>query len=129
MTESPTALASEIELIFNRSSKGVRNAVEGILVALFDQCLERGASVVGHIKCFVEGERGDFLFGSITSLTEGAHLEGSLRTAKHAKVVFNIIVFGIESQVLEGVFQKVLGEQSRMGNFSFRVLKKKPSCT
>lgn len=124
MVENLQVLTSKVELLFIQRRKSVRKTIEGLLTELYRQCIQEDASVVGHLKCFVEDEMGKFLYGSITSLIEGPHTEGNLKVAsrRRVEVVFNIIVFGVEDATLINLFRNVIKKFSEKTGINFQIL-------
>ncbi len=107
---NPIAYASKEKLIFEDTIPvlELKALIEKFFSELIDDLLLGGCKLIGHIKgLLISQDKGHLMF-SITSLKEGLRFKGEMKEGINSAVLtINIIVYGIEQNVIESMFQKV----------------------
>jgi len=81
-----------------------------------------GASLIGHLKCYVESPAGENFHGSLTSLRSGARCRGErAQGAASLTVDLTALVYGLSGDEVEAVTLATLRQMQEQGHFEWEL--------
>jgi hypothetical protein len=104
--DHPSVYAREVRLalVEPRTCSDWENKLTNLLTSLASSLRLAGCSLIGHIKGVLETDEDSRLFFSLTTFQGPPHYKGQLAGASsHGHLTINVIVYGIDIVILEGV--------------------------
>jgi len=85
-------------------------------------CSRQGATLIGHIKGWLETDDGGYLFGSVTRVSDEPHCQGEL-AGQHATftLTLNVLLFGLTREQIRAEVKKQLHLLRQEQDFTFVV--------
>ena len=118
------AYAAQITFTFTQPRPGPECArlLSTLLHELATGCRRRGATLIGHIKGWLETGDGGYLFGSVTRAEATPHCQGEL-AGQHASftLTLNVLLFGLEREQIRAEVEKQLHLLGAEQGFAFVV--------
>ncbi len=94
----------------------------GLLEELGRRTEAAGASLIGHLKCYVESPGGESFHGSLTSLRAGARCRGErAQGAASLTVDLTALVYGLSGDEVEAVTLATLRQMQEQGRFEWEL--------
>ena len=106
------AYAAELALGEALTGEEVAERTRLLVLDIAEAATAAGCRLIGHVKCFVQGEsddHGDHLYVSLTSLRHGATAQGALAAPpRPRRLALAAIVYGLAPQVLERLVRRCI---------------------
>ncbi|MEM3058968.1 MAG: hypothetical protein QXN93_02660 [Methanomassiliicoccales archaeon] len=104
-----------------KSGAEVEDLIKGIMSKCVVECVDAGATLIGHAKCIAESDNGNFMACSITSNDGKIRCRGVLQgEIRKVSLVINILLYGLKRAEIERIFETILWE--RIGPREFAVV-------
>ncbi len=111
MTPDFSAYAARVSLIFDKPRTGseLQRIVETLMSRTAVECVEAGATLIGHIKCIAETKEGGHMTCSVTDMDGKARCRGDMgRKSEGVDIVINILLYGLDRSAVEEAFDHTL---------------------
>jgi len=97
-----------------------------VICALLEELGRRtesaGASLIGHLKCYVDAPSGESFHGSLTSLRSGPRCRGErAQGATSLTVDLTALVYGLSADQVEAVTLATLRHMQEQGRFEWEL--------
>lgn len=105
----PTVYARKVNLAFKAGMQEIelKARIDTFLCELTDALKQSGCELIGHIKGLIVADGKGHLMFSLTSFEEATRFQGKLHAGIFTGLLtVNIIVYGVELNIVETVFQK-----------------------
>lgn len=122
LTPDFSAYAARVLIVAKIPKTGVEveDLIRGVMSECVLECVDAGATLIGHAKCIAESDNGNFMACSITSNDGKIRCRGVLRgEIRKVSLVINILLYGLRRTEIEGIFRTVL--QERIGSNEYAV--------
>ncbi len=107
----PAVYAHQRELVFDAAIPvaELKDRASIFISELTGALKDNGCELIGHIKGLIDAHEKGHLMFSVTSFDEGARFKGKMADGiAGAELKVNVIVYGIEQEIIEAVYQKTL---------------------
>jgi hypothetical protein len=92
-----------------------------LMLRIADNCVEKGAKYIGHIKSYLKAEEGEIKADTI-GVKHGANVESTIcKHVKEARLVVNSIVQGIDKSKVQKATLEAIYEIVRAYGFNINV--------
>jgi hypothetical protein len=109
---SAFALKAKVRLRTKMDPTTLTEAVEKMMSAIALGCVANGTYLIGHIKSIAEIDDGSWIASSVTDLDGKVRSSGGFNSKSDSLgVVINALQYGLKSDRLEAVVEKVVVEQ------------------
>jgi len=108
---TPSVSAKNFDLAFSEAlpAAEVKEQMLVLLVRVADSLQEADCQLIGHVKAIVRPVNGGYWFGSITDFETPAQGKGKIpRHLTAAKVILNVIVYGLDSDALGAILDTAI---------------------
>jgi hypothetical protein len=112
--DHPAVYARQVSLILAEARAGSdwERGLTAFLAGLAGSLRQADCLLIGHIKGVLETSDDSRLFFSLTTFQGRPRLKGQLATAStHGRLTLNVIVYGVETSVLESAVNEGLARQ------------------
>lgn len=113
---NPAVVAEKVDLEFENPvpPKHLNETLDDFLLSLTALLQNNGCLLIGHIKGMLNNEKNEHIFFSITGFGEEVRYKGQLSgLSKRAKLVMNVIVYGIDEDTLQSGIRDALEKYFR----------------
>jgi hypothetical protein len=100
------AYAGRIHVRFKKpwGAGDIRNLLQDFMSRTAISCAEAGVTLIGHIKCIAEGDKGGYLTCSATDSSGKVRCKGELKEgSRRLDLVLNVLVYGLERPKIEEI--------------------------
>ncbi|MBU0991605.1 MAG: hypothetical protein KJ737_03835 [Proteobacteria bacterium] len=107
--DHPTAFTKDIILSFGhiKPVSSITSRVERFISELALNLKNSGCRLIGHIKGLIDANENGYLFCSLVTFHGKPRFKGTLqKDIEDARLTLNIIVYGIEPDIVEDIVQQ-----------------------
>lgn len=98
---TPYAFSVELSYQGHQDARGLCDLLRAFMVEAALECVVSGVSIIGHLKVYLEDERGEFVHGSLTSLSMcNVKASEGVMPPTVFKGVGNLIAYGADEEQL-----------------------------